>query len=673
MSSPSRTTRRTRVAVLGAGPAGLATAHALSRTPELRARFEVTVYQSGWRAGGKLTSGRKGSEQTVSLNGTHFLFGCYDETLTLLREAYDDLLARGDSRCGTFEEALLPRDILVCMQQFQGRWTHWRLALPRNGLRPGTPGSPVLPEQYFWMVLGWIRDALGKQGAVGGSPRVLPEGWGSELLQRGLRLLGSDARSSLRARGFARVLRLMRGGAGRLLMGRAETDLGVRRLWVLLDLAWTCAIGLLEDGVLGPEGFDVCDDEDLRAWLARHGASELARSSPLITTWYDAVAAYEDGDVSRPNLSAAVSLKALFRALFAYRGAFSWQLRAETGESVIAPIFEMLRNRGVRFRFFHRVHELIPEEGHIARILMERQAELKSGDPDSYEPFIEVHGRRAWPDRPLSVQLATPGVEGNDLESFYTGWRGTRHELRHGEDFDHVVFALPVGVVPFHCRRLMEEQASWRRMVEHVQAVETQSLRLNFVPDLAGLGWPGPVPIVSSFVRDFSTWEDAGSLAAVECWPEGHVPGAVATVFGPLRAPRVPPGPEDVDYPKRQERMARAAAQRFVREDAGALWPGVASPEDPRAVDWTKLVDLGQREGAARFEAMEVRANCGPVERYTLARAGGLKHRLRANGSGYANLFLAGDWVRNGLDIGCVEGAVMAGRQAADALMRDEG
>jgi predicted NAD/FAD-dependent oxidoreductase len=39
-----------------------------------------------------------------------------------------------------------------------------------------------------------------------------------------------------------------------------------------------------------------------------------------------------------------------------------------------------------------------------------------------------------------------------------------------------------------------------------------------------------------------------------------------------------------------------------------------------------------------------------------------------AGGSGLSNLYLAGDWLRTGLDSGCVEAAVMGGLQASRAL-----
>ena len=44
-------------------------------------------------------------------------------------------------------------------------------------------------------------------------------------------------------------------------------------------------------------------------------------------------------------------------------------------------------------------------------------------------------------------------------------------------------------------------------------------------------------------------------------------------------------------------------------------------------------------------------------------------HRLRADESGYDNLFLAGDWTDNGLNAGCIEAAVLSGLRAANAVL----
>ena len=51
-----------------------------------------------------------------------------------------------------------------------------------------------------------------------------------------------------------------------------------------------------------------------------------------------------------------------------------------------------------------------------------------------------------------------------------------------------------------------------------------------------------------------------------------------------------------------------------------------------------------------------------------LTPANSMADRLAADESGVDNLWLAGDWTRNGINGGCVEAAVTSGMQAARAL-----
>ena len=72
-------TERTKVAVLGGGVGGMTAAFELTATPELRERFEVTVYQLGWRSGGKGASGRNAAiADRIEEHGLHVWFGFYD-------------------------------------------------------------------------------------------------------------------------------------------------------------------------------------------------------------------------------------------------------------------------------------------------------------------------------------------------------------------------------------------------------------------------------------------------------------------------------------------------------------------------------------------------------------------------------------------------------------------
>src|SRR5690606_3160174 len=62
----------------------------LSRTAELRARFDVTVVQPGFRLGGKGATGRDAQRgQAVLEHGLHMWLGFYDEAFAMMRDIYD--------------------------------------------------------------------------------------------------------------------------------------------------------------------------------------------------------------------------------------------------------------------------------------------------------------------------------------------------------------------------------------------------------------------------------------------------------------------------------------------------------------------------------------------------------------------------------------------------------
>ena len=102
----------------------------------------------------------------------------------------------------------------------------------------------------------------------------------------------------------------------------------------------------------------ILDDEDLREWLGRHGASEetFARS-PVLRGLYDLTFAYREGDKRRPSLAAGKGLQSLL-LMINYEGSFMWRMRAGMGDVVFSPMYLALRRRGVRFEFFTRVTHL---------------------------------------------------------------------------------------------------------------------------------------------------------------------------------------------------------------------------------------------------------------------------------------------------------------------------
>jgi uncharacterized protein with NAD-binding domain and iron-sulfur cluster len=88
-SPPQASSSRKRVAILGGGPAALTAAFELTATPELAARHEITIYQPGWRLGGKCASGRNPDHhERIEEHGLHVWFGCYDNAFWIVRRCY---------------------------------------------------------------------------------------------------------------------------------------------------------------------------------------------------------------------------------------------------------------------------------------------------------------------------------------------------------------------------------------------------------------------------------------------------------------------------------------------------------------------------------------------------------------------------------------------------------
>ncbi len=72
---------------------------------------------------------------------------------------------------------------------------------------------------------------------------------------------------------------------------RLDRDQTVRRLWYVVDLGLSVAIGILADDLLR-KGLRSIDDRDFRAWLSEHGATKATLASPPLRALYDCCFAY---------------------------------------------------------------------------------------------------------------------------------------------------------------------------------------------------------------------------------------------------------------------------------------------------------------------------------------------------------------------------------------------
>ena len=667
-----------KVAVLGGGMAGLTAAWALS-APELGGRYEITVYQRGWRLGGKGASSR-GRHGRIEEHGLHVWLGYYDNAFALMREVYDELdRGRGDPACpiAGWRDAFIPADRVGVEDRAAGHWSHWVATFACNDREPGvaTPNEPVPMAAFFDRALRLLADfsrsirppapAMPASVVLSSSAqpprRTSPAGEFAALLRQTeiAAMVGAVESLRLAQAAIPGSLPLAAGLVARLdriraeLLASLEESDDSRRFSQLADMLIACMQGALRDGLLTPAAeFSRIDDLDFREWLARNGARSETLESPLIRGLYDLVFAYEEGDTARPRFAAGLGLFLAGKLFFDYKGAIFWKLAAGMGDVVFAPLYEALRARGVRFAFFHRVEALHLDESRraIASVSLGRQADLAAG-VDAYEPLVRVEALPCFPARPRREQLAADVAL--DLES---AWADRSTEvpvtLAAGRDFDHVVLATSLGMVPLVCEELVEHSSRWREMVRRVATVPTQALQVWLCADEAALGWPYPGATVSAYVTPFDTYSSMSHTLCRESWREAADAPKASAYFCSVLAK------DAADDPAAAEAGVRTNAREFLARSAGHLWP--AAVDDGR-FRWDLLCGGG-------FDDQYCRANVDPSDQYVQSLPGSGRWRLRADGSGYGNLVLAGDWIDCGLNAGCIEAAVLAGVQAANAV-----
>ena len=124
------------------------------------------------------------------------------------------------------------------------------------------------------------------------------------------------------------------------------------------------------------------NDIDLWKWLRRHGAERLTlEHAAFVQALYDLVFAYREGDKRRPDLATGKALQAMIRIVSEYKGAVLWKMQAGMGDTVFTPLYDVLRSRGVRFRFFHQVTGLgvSADGGSVSTITVQPQVWLDAG------------------------------------------------------------------------------------------------------------------------------------------------------------------------------------------------------------------------------------------------------------------------------------------------------
>lgn len=711
-----------KIAVLGGGVSAMTSVYAITSQPDWQRCYDITVYQMGWRLGGKGASGRNAAMgQRIEEHGLHIWFGFYENAFRVMQDCYAELNRPIGAPLRTWDEAFRPQSFVVVEEFIKGIWETWPFEFP---VKPGDPGdgeeSPslwnIIETIYAWLLqafeqlisLSTTFDPQKPQHAAFNRAKPSPQGFGAilgrltqtvmhpvEALQHeGLTLLShlsaltrqcgerpshSDAGLCLDA------LREIKRWIDHWVTDFLEDHTELRRLYICMDLALVSLIGMFEDQVL-LRGFSAINDIDFMAWLKKHGANpQITVASAPVRALYDLVFAYEDGDVTRPNLEAGTCLSGAMRILFCYKGGLMWKMQAGMGDVVFTPLYEVLKRRGVKFEYFHKLEEVIPDavtQDRIASLRLTRQVTLNDGD---YSPLVDVKGLACWPSQPLydqidPVQAQLLQENSINLESHWSDWPAIYQQhfgkpleaihLQAGVDFDLVIYGLSVASLPVNCARLLPLSSPLRETSARVKSVVTQAYQLWLTQDLRTLGWQplpesGEEPVLTSFTEPFDTWASMDQLLCREDWDAtGDIPKNLAYFCSVQAISEFPPA-TDHEFPARCAASVKTAAIAHMNSQMQWLWPNA---QTNAGFHWDWLLDPQQQTGPRRFDAQYWRSNIDPSERYVLSVADSTRYRVATDGTGFSNFFVTGDWIKNGINAGCVEGAVQAGLQTSRAI-----
>jgi uncharacterized protein with NAD-binding domain and iron-sulfur cluster len=731
------------VAVIGGGCASVTAAFELTR-PQHQGKFHVTIYQLGWRLGGKGASGR-GTADRIEEHGLHIWMGFYENAFRILRECYAEL-NRDPRKCriADWRDAFAPAPLVGVMDRSpRGEWLPW-LALfpPAEGL-PGDPltnHNPFTIAAYLARLATMLRITIASAQMLRPDPaprshaqtstvqsstekthsyystttdevaatiaRLIKYGMLATVagLSEAVALLevASQALPRYPTDIIVSLLSAVGSAARRQIEPLIENDDELRRLWEVIDLTLAVMTGIVRFGLAtDPRGFDAIDDYELREWLRLNGASERSLDSAVIRGIYDLAFAYQDADPRRPCQAAGLAVRGSLRMFFTFRGAFFWRLQAGMGDVVFAPLYEVLNRRGVTFKFFHRLEQLkLADPAALAHgerpyvETLEFDVQAMTNDGTEYRPLVDVRGLPCWPSQPDFSQLADGNQverEGWDFESYWDRRKAGTRTLRVGEDFDFVVLGVGLGAIPYVARDLVARDQRWRDLVSHVPTVATQAFQIWMREDMAALGWRHRQTAVSAFYHPFDTWADMRHLISEESWPVP--PRAIAYFCSALPDGGVNSAAIDrstLDYSLRQGEAVRQSAIDFLNRDIRHLWPAAVQPG--AGFRWDLLVlpeesahsesysapaageaaaNAGASAGAAteaRFDSQFWTANVNPSDRYVQSPPKTTRFRISPLDNTYDNLTIAGDWTACGLNVGCVEAAVMSGRLAAHAI-----
>lgn len=695
------TSEKTKIAVLGGGMGSIAAIYELTQLPENREKYDITVYQQGWRIGGKGASGRNMQVGArIEEHGLHLWFGFYDNSFKLMKDAYKEMQRSPDLPLSTFEKAFKGHDFVVLMDQYDNRWSEWTYQFAVNDKVPGEGGAMPSLWTLAWEILQWIQlnvetqiinlhqpchqadqaqhvhaktawwgKIVGAIGKLGQRLHGLEGIHASEMIHIALKILEPFADAAIHElepliEDFESIIVFLlekyRDWLWETYSCHLDNDTA-RQFLVLTDTALTWTIGLIKDDV-HHEGIFSIDKYNLIDWMERHGAHAETLNGPPVRALYDNIFSYENGDVNKPNVAAGTALLWAIRMVMTYKGHIMYKMQAGMGDTVFTPFYQVLLQRDVKFKFFHCVQNLgvNGDNDAIDSIQIMPQVSLTV---DQYDPLVIVKGLPCWPNQPNWDQLEDGEALRQQGINFEQGCAVIPDQqpilLEKGRDFDLVILGIPIAANRKITRELCDRNPAWQAMHEQVKTVQTRAYQVWLNQTLENLGFLySEPPVVGTYVETtFDTYADMSHLIPAENQPAADQVQNIAYWCNAM---------PDTPTQQAADENAQESAYVSFTEDMPRLWTHLSNGQGQ--VHWDWLVDHSDGVGPARFEGQFFRANWTATERYTLSLTDTTQYRLKTNATGYENLYIVGDWIDNNFNSGCIEACSMSGMQASRAI-----
>ena len=588
--------RRKVIRILGGGIGGLTTAFELTNQPGWQDRYDVHLHQLGWRLGGKCASSR-GDNGRIEEHGIHGFLGSYYNAIPLVKAIYDELDRPPTMPIHSFESAMVPMSSVIMWEFIDGQFKKWPFRFPPNDFDPAQPQQFAKIEQGLISVLELLK-FIHHEHAGHAKGHGLELNFFQKLFDSAIDALEKDLAHGPNHPVFEIIDKAWQWLYAHLL-GKIDDSDELRHLFLLTDYMLALMRGAIHANVI-ENGYDQLDDQDWGDWLKANGASPMTLTSSLAINTINLSYQNPHGDTTRqPVMAAGTYLHWTLRS-FAYLGYAVYAFAAGTGETMIAPLYEVLKKRGVKFHFFHKVEGLHvgadpanPGKQIITSVDIGVQATLKDKSPGAeYQPLVPVKDLPCWPAEPLYDQLVQGdrlkagvldpdpgertgpdhGIRKIDLESWWTPWKPVEQlTLTAGDDpngYDELVFAISIGAVPYLCHELIQANPAWDKMVKGVPAVLTQTMQIWLQQDSTTLGWDIPytgndTAVSGTFMVPINGMVDFHHLIPMENWPADNTPKGLWYFSGVMDEYGDQPPFTDHGYPQRQHAPQQGARSQM--------------------------------------------------------------------------------------------------------------